>query len=69
GKVCIANILYYFCMRFGDVQHPLAMVDLFSKPDEVVLSKSSGTVYLCNKHNSIAVVPITSLHLVVAMFP
>ena len=65
----IANVLYYFCLRFGNVRYPLAMVELFSEPDVEVLSESSGTVYLCDPRESIAVLSIKSVHSVVAMFP
>ena len=68
-KIRIANILYYFCLRFGDVRYPLAMAELFSDPDAEVLSESSGTVYLCDPRERIALLPITSIHSVVAMFP
>jgi hypothetical protein len=69
NEVRIANVLFYFCLRFGDSWYPLAMIDLFSKPEEDILSESSGTVYLCDEHNGIAVVPITSIHSMVSMFP
>ena len=62
-------MIYYFCLRFGDIQYPLAMITLFSEPDEDTLSESSGTVHLCDQDVGIAVVPITSVHSVVAMFP
>ena len=65
----IANILYYFCMHFGDALYPLAMVDLFSKPDANILADLSGTVHLCDPNNGVAVVSIVLLHSVVAMFP
>ncbi|KAH9048851.1 hypothetical protein EDB84DRAFT_1261692, partial [Lactarius hengduanensis] len=45
----IANVLYYFYIRFGDDRHPLAMVNLFSKPDAEILSESSGAVHLCDQ--------------------
>ena len=69
NKIRIANVRYYFCLRFGDVRYPLAMVELFSDPDKDILSQSSGTVYLCSPRKSIALLSITSIHAVVAMFP
>ena len=45
------------------------MVELLSEPDVEVLSESSGTVYLCDPRESIAVLSIKSVHSVVAMFP
>jgi hypothetical protein len=65
NKVRIANILFYFFLRFGDSWYPLAMINLFSKPEEDILSESSGTVYLCNEHNGVAVVSITAIHSIV----
>ncbi|KAH8996455.1 hypothetical protein EDB86DRAFT_2803935 [Lactarius hatsudake] len=68
----IANVLYYFYTRFGDDRHPLAMVNLFSKPDADILSESSGAVHLCDQiteRGGVAVVPITAIHSVVAMVP
>jgi hypothetical protein len=62
-------VLYYFCLRFEDVWYPLAMVELFSEPDADILFKSSGTVHLCDPRDCVVVLPITSIHLVVAMFP
>ena len=67
-KIRIANILYYFCLRFGEVWLPLAMAELFSEPDAEVLSESSGTVYLCDQWECLALLPITSIHSVIAMF-
>ena len=66
GGIHIANMLYYFCMYFGGVQYPLAMVDLFLDPDEDTLLESSNTVCLCNQHTGIAVLPIMSVQSVVA---
>jgi hypothetical protein len=59
-------------MRFGDHQHPLAMVSLFSMPDEEILSDSSQSVYLCEAldlHEGLVVIPIMDIYLVIAMFP
>ena len=39
NKIRIANVLYYFCLRFGDVWYPLAMVELFSEPDEDIFTE------------------------------
>ena len=39
NKVRIANVLYYFSVRFGNSRYPLAMIDLFSEPDEEILSE------------------------------
>lgn len=68
----IANVQYYFYMRFGEHRHPLAMVSLFSLPDQDVLFDSSQTVHLCellDLREGLAVIPITDICSVVAMFP
>jgi hypothetical protein len=71
-QIRIANVQFYFYMRFGDHKYPLAMVSLFSLPDEDILSVSSHTVYLCDPlvgREGLAVVSITDIYSVVAMFP
>jgi hypothetical protein len=48
------------------------MVSLFSVPDPTVLSDSSKTVYLCDPldgPDGLLVIPVTSIHSVVSMFP
>ena len=71
-QIRIANVQFYFYMRFGDHKYPLAMVSLFSLPDEDILLVSSHTVYLCDPlvgREGLAVVSITDIYSVVAMFP
>ena len=68
----IANVSYYFYLQFGDLQYPLAVVNLFSFPDATLLSQSSQTVYLCSaleSQDAIKVIPISSIKSVVSMFP
>jgi len=70
--MCIANVSYYFYLRFDDLEYPLAVINLFSFPDVTLLSHSSQTVYLCNALecvDAIRVIPITSIKSVVSMFP
>ncbi|KIL54607.1 hypothetical protein M378DRAFT_92233 [Amanita muscaria Koide BX008] len=72
GRTRIANVQFYFCMRFGENLHPLVMVSLFSNPDQPLLSESSGTVYLCDTLDGISglrVIPLKSIKTVVSMFP
>jgi hypothetical protein len=60
----IADVQFYFYLRFGDARYPLAMVRLFSLPDEDILAESSGTVYLCDQLDGpegIVVVPVTAI--------
>lgn len=68
----IANVSFYLYLCFGDAQFPLAMATLFSTPDELILSQSSDTVYLCEPiqgNEGTVVIPISSIRSVVAMFP
>src|ERR1700730_14762399 len=70
--MCIANVLYYFYLQFDDLKYPLTMVYLFSVPNASLLSQSSQTVYLCDVlegRDAIRVIPITSIHSVISMFP
>ena len=68
----IANVLFYFYMRFGDTKYPLAMASCFSLPDRTILSESCDTVYLCDPmqgREGLIVIPISSIRSVVEMFP
>lgn len=68
----IANIVFYFYMQFGDSRYPLAMARLFTMPDQRILLDSCDTVYLCDPwegREGLAVIPISSIRSVVAMFP
>ena len=68
----IADVQFYFCMRFGVVRHLLAMVRLFSSPDEEVLQESSDTVYLCDillGREGLRVMHVSAIRSVVCMFP
>jgi hypothetical protein len=69
--MCIANIAYYFYLRFDDLKYPLAVINLFSLPDANLLFQSSQTVYLCDVLeglDAIRVIPITSIKSVISMF-
>ena len=72
GTMCIGNVRFYFCIRFGDTWHPLALVSLFSLSDANILSDSSSTVYLCERlagPEGLVIMPVTSILSVVSMFP
>jgi hypothetical protein len=72
NRVRVANVLFYFYLRFGDARYPLAMLRLFSLPDEGILAESSDTVHLCDPLDGpegLVVVPVTAICSVVAMFP
>lgn len=68
----MADVQFYFCMRFGDIRHPLAMVRMFSSPDTDTLQDSSNTVYLCDPltgREGLCVLHVSEIQSVVCMFP
>jgi hypothetical protein len=69
GEMRVADVEFYLYMHFGDLCHPLAVVTLFSLPDAEVLADSSHTVYLCRPLQTRTVIPITTIWVVVSMFP
>ena len=72
GGTCIANVQFYFYIRFGEDRHPLAMVSMFSPPDANVFTESSETVYLSeplSARDGLIVIPVTMIHSVISMFP
>jgi hypothetical protein len=72
GGMRIADVQFYFYLQFGEAWYPLAMLRLFSMPDEDILANSSSTVYLCDPSDGpagVVVVLVTSIHSVVSMFP
>ena len=72
GGTHIANVQFYFYIRFGNDRHPLAMVTMFSLPDADVYRDLNETVYLSellSTRDGIVVIPVTAIHSVVSMFP
>jgi hypothetical protein len=67
----IADVEYFFQLRFGDVIHSLALVSVFSPPDEELLKESNHAVHIC-RHGGVAalrVVDVKSISSVVSMVP
>ena len=58
-------------MRFGDVVHSLALVSMFSLPDQQVLELSHQAAYICHRGDpdALTVVDVKTITLVVAMVP
>lgn len=72
GGMCVADVQFYFYLWFGKASYPLAMLRLFSKPDEDILAESSGTVYLCDQPDgpaSVVVMPVNAIFSMVSIFP
>ena len=69
GKSEIADIKYFFCLRFGDVVHSLALVSVFSPPDQELLEESQHAAYICHYEGAAAlrVVDVKAITAVVSM--
>ena len=68
----MANVQFFFYIRFSNDRYPLAMVSLFSLPNTGVFSDSSETVYLSeplSTREGLVVILATAIHSVVSMFP
>ena len=44
----IADIEYFFRLQFGEIIHSLALVSVFSPPDQEVLALSHHAAYICH---------------------
>jgi hypothetical protein len=71
--VQVADVEYFFQLRFGDVVHSLALLSMFSPPDQAILEESHHTVYLCHYAiggaAALTVVDVKSIKSVVSMVP
>jgi len=71
--VQVADVEYFFRLRFGDVVHSLALLSMFSPPDQAILEESHHTVYLCRYAiggaAALTVVDVNSIKSVVSMVP
>ena len=70
-KICFGEVQYYFNLVFHTENYPLAMVSIFSQPDEALLLLSHQAVCLCkyNSINSLQTVPVKCIKSLVAMVP
>jgi len=67
----IADVEYFFQLRFRDTAHTLALVSVFSPPDQNVLELSHHAAYICHHRgtDALTVVHVKSINSVVAMVP
>jgi len=58
-------------LRFGDTVHTLALISMFSPPDQEVLEESHRSTYICRYEGMAAlrVVDVKAISSVVAMVP
>jgi hypothetical protein len=71
GTSAIAEVEYFFCLQFGDTVHSLAVISVFSPPDNNLLRLSNNTAYICH-HGGIDALTVVDVKLicgVVSMVP
>ncbi|KAL0565973.1 hypothetical protein V5O48_016040 [Marasmius crinis-equi] len=71
GTTQYGEVQYFFALRFGDECYPLAMVSIFSNPDQDLLEKSYGTVHMCyyQGQDALQVIGVKKIKALVAMVP
>ena len=71
GTPAIAEVEYYFRLRFSDTVYSLALVSMFSPPDQEILELSSRATYICHHGGTEAlmVVDVKAITAVVFMVP
>jgi len=71
GTSAIAEVEFFFQLRFGDTVHTLALVSMFSPPDQETLELSNHTAYICRRGgtDALTVIEVKTIIAVVAMVP
>jgi hypothetical protein len=71
GTPAIAEVEYFFRLRFGDTVYSLALVSVFSPPDQEILELSSHAAYICHHGGTeaLVVVEVKAITAVVSMVP
>ena len=71
GTPAIAEVEYYFQLRFSDTVYSLALVSMFSPPDQEILELLSRAAYICHHGGTEAlmVVDVKAITAVVFMVP
>jgi len=71
GTFAIAEVEYFFWLQFGDMVHSLALVSMFSPPDQDLLELSHRAAYICQHGgiDALTVVDVKSITAVVSMVP
>lgn len=67
----VADIEYFFRLRFGDTVQTLSLVSMFSPPDQELLELSHRAAYICRcgGPEALTVVNVKVIKSVVAMVP
>jgi hypothetical protein len=71
GSPAIAEVEYFFRLRFDDAVYSLALVSVFSPPDQDILELSSHAAYICHHGgtDALTVVEVKAITAVVSMVP
>jgi hypothetical protein len=66
-----AEVQYFFRLRFAEEIHNLAVVSVFSPPDQELLNCSFQTVYACHYRgdNILKAIDVKTIESVVSMIP
>lgn len=71
GTPSIAEVEYFFRLWFGDTVHSLALVSVFSPPDQEILKILNHAAYICHHGgtDALTVVEVKAISAVVSMVP
>ena len=69
NSIRFAEVMFYFLANINEEKHALAVIKLFSPPDNGLLQASSGAVLCCDALEEYVVVKIQNILSVVAMIP
>ncbi|KAF8578386.1 hypothetical protein K439DRAFT_1362390, partial [Ramaria rubella] len=72
GRIEYGEVMFYFCLEFEGSRHGLALVSMYSRPDERLLQDSHWTVYSVAQlpeEIGLGVINATSVLAVVSMQP
>src|SRR6267154_1762976 len=71
GTPMVGEVEYFFRLQFGDTVYSLALISVFSPPDQELLNLSRNAVYICHGSgiDALTVVDIKAITAVVSMVP
>jgi hypothetical protein len=71
GTPAVGEVEYFFRLQFGETVHSLALVSVFSPPDQELLDLSHHAVYICHSGgmDALTVVDVKAITAVVSMVP
>jgi hypothetical protein len=67
----VGKVKYFFRLEFSNTVHSLALVSVFSPPDQELLELSHHAVYICHGSgiDSLIVVDVKAITAVISMVP